>query len=53
MVQLGVNCISIIIIIMVSVVPQTVTKIAIGDYPMAYSDYLGALITKLAKVGGV
>ena len=36
-----------------SMVPQTVAKIAICDCPMASGDCLVALITKLAKVGGV
>ena len=34
-------------------VPQTVAKIAICDYPMASSDCLITLIAKLVKVGGV
>ena len=37
----------------ISLVPQTVGKIAIGDYPVASCDCLVALIAKLAKVGGV
>ena len=36
-----------------TMVPQTVAKIAICDYPMASSDCLVMLITKLAKMGGV
>ena len=35
------------------IVPQTVAKIAIGDYPMASGDCIVTLIVKLAKVRAV